>query len=150
MISHPQVVHFPIDLLIVALLFEIISYFWRNEEFSLFSLILLTLGAFIALQTGEAAAEITDKITGIGSILHEHEETAELVIYIYLGIVIFKTFLIRLKKDLFPWRLIVLTGLLVGTFFLYRVGYYGGQLVYEWGAGVKPVLKQVNNQSVDE
>ena len=75
------------------MLFEIISYFWRKEEFSLFSLILLTLGtigAFIALQTGEAAAEITDKITGIGSILHEHEETAELVFYIYLGIVIFK------------------------------------------------------------
>ena len=98
MISHPQVVHFPIALLIVALLFEIISYFWRKEEFSLFSLILLTLGtigAFIALQTGEAAAEIIDKITGIGSIILDHEETAEQVFYIYLGIVIIKTFLIE-------------------------------------------------------
>ncbi len=153
MIGHPQVVHFPIALLIVALLFEITSYFWKKESFSLTSLILLalgTIGAFIALQTGEAAADIAKKITGIGSTLHEHEEMAELVFYLYLVITIVKAILMRLKKDILPWRLFVLAGMLIGAFFIFRVGHYGGQLVYEWGAGVKPVLEQIDRPTVDE
>jgi uncharacterized membrane protein len=153
LIEHPQVVHFPIALLIIASLFEILSYFWKKESFSLTSLILLalgTIGAFIALQSGEIAADIAKKIPGIESTLHEHEEMAELVFYLYLVISIIKVVLMYLKKDIMPWRLSVLCGMLIGTFFLFRVGHYGGQLVYEWGAGVKPVLEQINNSSADE
>ena len=148
MIEHPQVVHFPIALLIVALLFEIISYFWKKESFTLTSLILMilgTIGAFIAMQTGELAADLAKKITGIGSTLHEHEEMAELVFYLYLAITIIKAVLMRLKKDILPWRIFILVGMIIGTFFIFRVGHYGGQLVYEWGAGVKPVIEQMNN-----
>lgn len=153
MIEHPQVVHFPIALLVVVLLFEILSYFWKKESFSLTSLILLvlgTIGAFIALQTGELAADIAKKIPGIDSTLHKHEEMAELVFYLYLVITIIKIVIIRFKKDILPWRLLILAGMLIGTFFLFRVGHYGGQLVYEWGAGVKPVLEQIDNSSTDE
>ncbi len=153
MIEHPQVVHFPIALLIVVLLFEILSYFWKKVSFSLTSLILLvlgTIGAFIALQTGEIAADIAKKIPGIDSTLHEHEKIAELVFYLYLVITVIKAVLMRLKKDIMPWRLLVLGGMLIGTFFLFRVGHYGGQLVYEWGAGVKPILEQVDNYSPNE
>ena len=153
MIGHPQVVHFPIALFITALLFEFISYFMKKDSFSLSSLILLVLGsigAFIALQTGEEAANIAKKIAGIGSTLHEHEEMAELVFYIYLAITILKAALMRFKKDILPWRLIILTGMILGTFFIFRVGHYGGQLVYDWGAGVKPVLEQIDNPVKDK
>ena len=153
MIGHPQVVHFPIALFMVALLFEISSYFLKKESFSLTSLILLslgTIGAFIAMQTGESAAEIAKKISGIESTLHEHEEMAELVFYLYFAVTVIKAILIRLKKDILPWRLIILIGMIAGTFLVFRVGHYGGQLVYEWGAGVKPVLEQANTSIPDE
>lgn len=153
MIGHPQVVHFPIAILIVALLFEAVSCFWKKESFTLASLILLilgTIGAFVAMQTGEAAADIAKKITGIGSTLHEHEEMAELVAYLYLTITIIKASIMKFKKDILPWRLFILVGMLVGTFFIFRVGHYGGQLVYEWGAGVKPLLEQLDNPTLNE
>lgn len=153
MIGHPQVVHFPITLLIVALAFEIVSYFGKKESFSLISLILLilgTIGSFIAIQTGETSAEIAKKIIGIGSTLHEHEEMAEMVFYLYLAITIIKVVLMRLKKDILPWKVFILVGMIAGTFFIFRVGHYGGQLVYEWGAGVKPVLEQIDNPVPDE
>ena len=69
MIAHPQIVHFPIAILIVALIFEVITYFWKKETFTSASLILLiigTAGAFISIQTGQTAADIAKKITGIG------------------------------------------------------------------------------------
>ncbi|MEJ2543929.1 MAG: hypothetical protein P8Y99_07660 [Calditrichaceae bacterium] len=153
MIHHYQVIHFPIALLITALIFELISYFWKKESLELTSLILLilgTIGAFIAMQTGEAAADIAKKISGIGPTLHEHEETAELVAYLYFVITIIKAALMKLKKDVIPWRLFILVGMLVGTLLIFRAGHYGGQLVYEWGAGVKPVLEQIDNTMRDE
>jgi len=72
MFTHPQMVHFPISLLITAWIFEIISYFWNKESFSLASLILLvlgTIGAFIAVQTGESAEAAAEVIPGIGELL---------------------------------------------------------------------------------
>lgn len=139
--------------MIVAILFEVTSYFWKKEVFSLTSLILLmlgTIGAFIALQTGEAAETTAKAISGIRSLLHEHEESAGLVFYLYLGITIIKSILMHLKKDVLPWRIIVLTGFIAGTFVLYRIAHCGGQLVYEWGAGVKPVLEQYKEKPVTD
>jgi uncharacterized membrane protein len=147
--THPQIVHFPVSLFIVAFLLEITSYFWKKEMLSFMSLILLVLGtlaAFIAVQTGQAAETTAKIIPGISTLLHEHEEAAETVFYLYLGITVFKAGLMRFKKDILPWRFLILAGLLAGTFLLYQAAYYGGKLVYDWGAGVKPVLEQHQNE----
>ena len=143
MISHPQTVHFPVVLFLVAMSIEIISYFYKKELMSRQSLIFLILsciGTYLALKTGEGAAESVKLIPGIQSSLEIHQNAGEIFLYVLLFITVVKVFIITIKKDIVPWRILILLAMLAVTFQLYRTAHFGGQLVYEWGAGVKPVM----------
>ncbi|MGD9897928.1 MAG: DUF2231 domain-containing protein [Calditrichaceae bacterium] len=145
MLSHPQVVHFPIALFLTAVLAELFSLFWQKSFFSKVSLLLLILGsvtAFMAVITGEAAAETARQINGIETLLQAHQNAGEMAAWYFLVLTIIKTGLLMFGKDILPWRLIVSIGLIIGAVLIYRTGLFGGQLVYEKGAGVKPVMEK--------
>ncbi|MGD9489349.1 MAG: DUF2231 domain-containing protein [Calditrichaceae bacterium] len=149
MLSHAQVVHFPVALFLTAVLVELMSLFWQKSFFSKVSLLLLILGsvtAFWALITGDTAAEAVRHIDGIEPLLSTHQNAGKLAAWYFLFLTVFKTGLMKLGKDLLPWRLIVSMGLIFGAVLIYRTGLFGGKLVYERGAGVKPVMeKYLNN-----
>ena len=79
---HPLVIHFPVALLLVAPAFLILAAVSRRHAtgFRLSALILLALGtaaAFVAVETGEAAAELADRTEAITAVIARHSELAE-------------------------------------------------------------------------
>lgn len=79
---HPLVIHFPIALLIIAPMLILIGIFSKNKGrtflISAFILMLIgTIGAFVAVSTGEAAGELAERLPGVDAVLEEHEELAE-------------------------------------------------------------------------
>lgn len=142
---HPLVVHFPIALLIAALLFDGVGWLWKRASFTEAALVIQALGvlgAIAAVLTGNAAEEAVEGIPGIHDVLERHESLGQAVLWISLAVVALRVF--------FLWRGMVgqgvkalLLALSLGLAILVGVaGYYGGRLVYEFGAGVAPVMQQ--------
>src|SRR5689334_22480459 len=80
---HPLVVHFPIALLLVAIVGVVAGMiWWRNDRSAPLAavglMIVGTIGAWVAAASGEAAAELADRTPDISAVLHRHEELAEL------------------------------------------------------------------------
>ncbi len=79
---HPLVVHFPIALLMVAPLFIIAGIAFQGREIwpfvsALALMVLGTIAAFVAVSTGEAAAELVMETAANAGVLDLHEELAE-------------------------------------------------------------------------
>lgn len=79
---HPVVVHFPIALLLTAPVLIVLGLIVHRHRhpLNLAALVVMalgTIGAWVALSTGEAAEEFVDEVGAIKTILHEHEEAAE-------------------------------------------------------------------------
>ncbi len=136
--NHPAFVHFPLALLCVALLFEVLSVTTRRPLFgdlARLSLYLGTLGAIVAVGTGLWGEPLTEgKPDSIESMSEAHKNLSLVV-----G---------GLAVLLSAWRLFAartLTGWRHGAFVLVRAGtvgfvlytaHLGGRLVYDHGVGV--------------
>ena len=139
---HPMVVHFPIALVITACLFDLIGLFLEKRDFSQTAFYLLfvgTLGAIGAVLTGEYLAhEEAHSIQGIREVLHTHEEAGEwtlwfLIVYTFArGWFTYRKTWGRTQLRAFALASLIAVGLVV------RTGFYGGKLVFEFGAGLKP------------
>src|SRR6516164_4728423 len=81
---HPLVIHFPIALLLVAPLFILVGIVMNSEDgrpfliTALALMVLGTLGTVMAVLTGEAAAEVAHRTTGMAAVLELHQELAEI------------------------------------------------------------------------
>ncbi len=79
---HPLVIHFPIALLLVAPVFVALAIIRPKHAgmFGLSALVLLVLGtaaAFVAVETGEAAAELATRTDVINAAIERHASMAE-------------------------------------------------------------------------
>lgn len=141
---HPLLVHFPIALLIAALLFDAVGWLWRRPSFTEAALgvqVLGVLGALAAVLSGNQAEEAVEHLPGIHDVLELHESLGQAVFWAALAVLLLRGFLLWRG-----WRgpgvkaLMVLLSLglaiLVGM-----AGYQGGRLVYDFGAGVEPVMR---------
>ena len=135
---HPMVVHFPITLLLASLLFDLVALRWRGAEFRATSLSLLALGvlaAVMALLTGHLAEDAVEHSGKIPKqAIETHEELASAVFWVFAG-------LLGLKMlSYWGWMrehsLLVLFLGVGGSVLLLVASYYGGELVYRYGAGV--------------
>jgi uncharacterized membrane protein len=135
---HPMLVHFPIALLVMSVVFDAAGQIWKRESFqeSGFCLHLIGLiGGAAAAFVGHLAEEAAEE-AGIAESLIERHETLALTT---LGIFFF----------LFVWRLLLrnkFTGQMIRVYFfvatiglgtLAATGHFGGNLVFEHGAGVQ-------------
>lgn len=140
---HPLVVHFPIALLIAALLFDGAAWVWKRASLSEAALGVHGLGVFgalLAVLTGNQAEEAVEDLPGIHEVLERHEVLGQAVLWVGLAVLALRVFLIwRRVGGLGSKALMTLLSLglavLVGA-----AGYQGGRLVYEFGAGVEPVM----------
>jgi len=138
---HPLIVHTPIALMIVSLLFEIVgratdSAWWRNAAFAM--LIVGTLGACAAVLSGEPAANRAEKLQGVPEdAIDSHEDAGKIAMWMGIGAVVTRA----IAGGMGAARPIVAAlALLLHVFAASAVGmasYRGGKLVYEHGAGVR-------------
>ena len=136
---HPLLVHFPIALLSTAGLLECIAVVTRRHDFSRaawWNQLLGTIGLGSAAFTGMRAGEVAG-LTGIAlETLDRHQQMAFVLTALFAGLLLWRLG----TRTLLPARGRWFYGLLylAGIALLVAVAWYGGQLVFRFGAGVAP------------
>lgn len=148
---HPIVVHLPIGILAVMPVLLVLSMVFgrRNPGLAGATLVTMLVGVgalFIAVMTGEAAADIVVPMGDAKAILHEHEEMAEMCRNIFAGLaaayLVVLLIAAGLKDRLKPagWvamHLVYLVLFLAALLPLMNTGHLGGRLVHQYGITAK-------------
>lgn len=143
---HPLVVHFPIVLLIMAFLFQIISFFYFKKEFGLTTLILLTLGVIFAWLASNTFHADTGELRGkAAEIFAKHEQMASFTWWFALIALITKIVSHFFLKRKWWMESIVALLLLGSAIFVSITGHHGAKLVYMQGIG--PLGKYLESYS---
>jgi uncharacterized membrane protein len=139
---HAMVIHFPIALLMIGFLTELISVFSKNQFFknaSFYLLILGTVGAIIAFISGNYAGDgMTDGL--FQEPLGMHEEAALVTLLLAIATLLFRSifYFANYHKPWIKWTNLILFALLIVS--VARTAYLGGELVFKHGAGIQLVL----------
>ena len=150
---HPLVIHFPIALLLVAPVFVLLAMLRpaRTATFAVPAVILLALGtiaAFVAVETGEAAAELATRTDAINRILERHSGLAETVRNVFAVIAVAYAVavlaLVRLRRLAQPAyaatiHAVFLVLLLAGSGLVATAAHQGAVLVH--GLGVHSMIR---------
>jgi len=143
---HAMIIHFPIALLVVGFLSEIIAFITKKEFYknvSVFLLLLGALGAIAAYLSGDFAGEGIDG-GPLELPIEMHEEAAVVTLWLSIVSALYSVSLYFLKytRVWTKWVGLILFGALIAS--VARTGYLGGQLVYKHGAGVEIGLPDFN------
>ena len=134
---HPMIVHFPIALLIASAIFDLLALRWPSKSFreaSLYALIGGLLGAIFALVTGNLAEDLAVKGGAPKALIERHETLAYISSAVFAALLAMKLLIQWGRPRELP-ALSVTVGL-VGGVVLGGAAYFGGSLVYEFGAGL--------------
>lgn len=137
---HPMIVHFPIALLIVGFLFELVGIVLKKEFYAktaFYLLILGTLGVIAAYISGNIAGDGVSESGMLKNALEVHEEAAFLSLLIMISASIVRIAYVLLKKNNKVLRWLAFVLFLSGVISIARTGYYGGELVFKHAAGVQ-------------
>ena len=132
---HPKVVHFPLAFLMVYPIIELLALITKKQFFinsaNLF-LLIGTLGAFLAVFTGnQAYSEIKNwSKTGL-EIFNSHQMFANYTMWFFTGLLALRVYLSIKKKINYKTILIMFILSIVGCYFVYQTGNYGGKLAEE-------------------
>jgi len=133
---HPLVVHFPIALLLSAVLLDLVAVIFKRPNLhgiALWNLVLGTLGAGAAVWTGNMAEEIAKHTFEIHEVMELHEKLGMATLILGTVIVAWRLW----KRDQLGIRAraatFMLMAALAGT--LVYGAHLGGRLVYEFGVG---------------
>lgn len=135
---HPLIVHFPIVLLIIAALFQLLSFFVYKKELSFATLLLLAAGSISAWLASNPFHAHTTELTGNAkTILETHELFAAYTWWFALAALLTKVvshFFLNRKI----WLEIAVALLLIASAVCVSVaGHHGAQLVHIEGVGVQ-------------
>jgi len=145
---HPLVIHFPIALLFVAPLIIIVGLLLRPKQgrpylfAALLLMVLGTAGAYLAVASGEAAAQLAERGGAVDVLLETHEEMAETVRIVFTSLtVVFAAILLipsLMKRSLSRGVTTALTVVFLGFYgagalILANTAHAGGRLVHEQG-----------------
>lgn len=153
---HPQVVHFAVALLLVGVVFRLVSLSGRfkfTDHAAAVLLLVGTLAVFVSVKSGDAAHGPVERIPGARSVVVEHEEAAEWLERVFMGVVVLEAlalgFTLRPRTQRFVKVAHVasaLVGIWGGTI-LYRTAELGGQIVYKYAGG--PGLRSGEDADVE-
>lgn len=143
---HPMIVHFPLVLLIFAVLFDVAGLFLKKFNWLANVALLLylfgTISAAVAFLTGNLASDGLEIPATIIPAVNEHADWAEITLWFF---VIYSV--VRLTIGIWFKSLklniaipFVLAGLL-GIYFLYQTADHGAKLVFGYGLGTGNILK---------
>lgn len=150
---HPMIVHFPIALLIVGFLSDLLGLIIKKDFFSrtgYYLLILGTVGVVAAYLSGSSAGEGITEAGTLKQALETHENAGELTLWIMVFAALFRIALVFTKNYKGVFQLIGLLIFFVGVLSIARTGYYGGELVFKHAAGVQFNIGTTLDSSSDE
>jgi uncharacterized membrane protein len=134
---HPIVVHFPIALLFTSVFFEVLGTLMERElyrEFGYWLLVLGLLGGVVAAGTG-FWSEDAAKAAGVPEEAIDRHETFAVMSVIVFGLMLVFRRWVRGRWSK-RYRAIYLVLGAAGVIVLGTAGYFGGDLVYRYGAGI--------------
>jgi uncharacterized membrane protein len=143
-----MIIHFPIALLLIAPAFILLGALRapaRGRPYLMAAMALLllgTAGTFVAVETGEAAAQIAERAPGVEQVIETHESLAErtravfsVLSVIFLALLAGPQFLkrtdSRLTTTILPLAFLILYS--AGILLLVNTAHNGGRLVHEYG-----------------
>ena len=141
---HPMLIHFPIVLMLLALLFDALNLlFRRTDRFRTTTLVLYALGfvaVIIAYFSGRQAADSVAVADSLFPAISEHADWALRTVWFW-GILVLLRFgsLFRQLDRKTPVAIIFLFIATLGNYLMYETAEHGAQLVYKSGVGVKAV-----------
>lgn len=142
---HPAVVHFPIALTLVALLFEVLGRHPRLRALAsggLLLVVLAALGAIVAVLSGNLAHDAAVVPAAARDLVESHEGLGESVMWGLLALAAIRVVLAAKEwyEGWRPWAFILL--LLVAAGAVGYNGHLGGKLVFDHGIGTAPSFER--------
>ena len=139
---HPQIVHTPVALLVFSAFFALVGRLFDREWVRKASVLLLVfgfLGAFAAVQSGQAAHRVPEHEQGVPEhAIDEHGEGGEWVVRDAAAALVALFVASRLKgRAASVLRGVELVLQIMAAVAVGLTGYRGGKLVYEHGANVR-------------
>ena len=132
---HPKIVHFPLAFLMIYPISELLAFITKKQfvinSANLF-LLIGTIGAFLAVFSGNQAFSQIKNWSKEGLDLFDHHQLfANYTMWFFTGVLALRIYL-TIKKKINSKTIFVLFILsLVGCYFVYQTGNYGGKLAEE-------------------
>jgi len=136
---HPLVVHFPIVLLTASVGVDLIALSKRQAQWHRFAYGLLVAGVLsssVAVLTGTEAALPYRTQSEVSDLIQQHEDFGSIVFIVFMATALGRLPLFLQRSSGWPLTMWI-TVACGGCVLLWWTSYYGGELVYEHGVGVK-------------
>ena len=135
---HPMLVHFPIALITIGFMAELIYIFFKKERClsrtGLYLMFFGTIGAIAAYLAGDF---FTNEMTGEpGKVRETHELFASITMYTMIVASILRIWLIYKKQEESRLKWLVFCLYAIGTVAVGITGFYGGSLVFNYMIGI--------------
>jgi uncharacterized membrane protein len=129
---HPKIVHFPIAFLMLYPVMELIYLITGKDFFSKTAMLFLSigvLGSVIAVLSGNQAYQFVNNWTDEQKkIFESHQTFANLTVWYFSVLLVVRYFLFIKKKLNRTFISIIFVLSLLGGYFVYQAGNYGGKL----------------------
>lgn len=144
---HPLIVHFPIGLLMAAPVLLVLGMIFRDGRrlFSIAALVVMLMGTaavYVAVETGEAAAELAERTPQVSVVLEHHQGLAETtrtlftILTVVFAAILFGPALLKkqLRRSVFVLvNVVFLIVYAAAAVYVADTGHNGGRLVHELG-----------------
>ena len=132
---HPMIVHFPIALITIGFLADVLSLFFREEKWlsksAFYLMVIGALSAVAAWSTGQLFT--TEPVQGaIVEVFEKHETAALITMIIMLIGSAFRIWLVVKKKEESALKWIAFGLYFIGFCAVTFTGYMGGTMVYNY------------------
>jgi uncharacterized membrane protein len=135
---HPVLVHFPIALLVLCVVFELAAWFTRKSDLSMvgwWMQVLGTVGVILATLSGVVAeASVGVALLRAADTFALHEQLAFVTCVVFAALLFFRLSSRRALPA--GWPRLYLAALTGGVILLLLTGWFGGELVFSYGIGV--------------
>jgi uncharacterized membrane protein len=148
---HPILVHFTIGLFVISVVFDILAHFTNKkalEHAGWWNLVFAAAFSVITVASGLSAEDAVPRSGGAHDLVELHETLG----LITMGIILLMTIWRGLNRGELPrkFRPVFLAVGIAGIGTITTGGFFGGELVYSFGVGVKPVTEQFKKYDMEE